>query len=354
MRIVHLSSVHGPFDTRIFLKQCKSLAQAGYEVSFVVPHHEDVVIEGVSIHGIKRSQSRLARMTQVVLDVYKKASEINGDIYHFHDPELIPIGLALKYKGKKVIYDSHEDYPSDILSKYWIPITLRKIISNLFALLENYSVSKFDAVVTVHKEIQQRFELRQKKVVVLHNYPISQNIEPPENYSRKLVWLGMMNEIRGSKQIDQAMTLCPAAELDIIGPSATNTWNCSRINLLGNFPFEVAQKKASTYRAGLVTYLPEPNHIDALPNKLFEYMALGIPVIASDFPKWRQIVEDAQCGILVDPTSPEALAEAMKWILEHPEETRLMGENGKQAVLQKYSWSAEKAKLLKLYKEISE
>jgi glycosyltransferase involved in cell wall biosynthesis len=160
----------------------------------------------------------------------------------------------------------------------------------------------------------------------------------------------MLSPIRGSAQIDAALGMLDGATLDVIGPVSNFTSGSGKMVVLGAFPQGEAMKMTAQYLAGLVTYLPEPNHIDALPNKLFEYMSLGIPVIASNFPKWKQIIEDADCGILVDPNSPNEIAQAMQWMLEHRNEAAEMGVRGRAAVVQKYSWSSEEQNLLKLYK----
>jgi len=102
--------------------------------------------------------------------------------------------------------------------------------------------------------------------------------------------------------------------------------------------------------AGLVLYHPVPNHTDAQPNKLFEYMSAGIPVISSNFPLWKEIVEGHQCGICVDPLKPDEIAKAIQWILDNPEKAKKMGENGRRAVEEKYNHTVEEKKLLTLYK----
>ncbi len=350
LKVAHLTSVHAPFDTRIFHKECKSLARAGYDTYLVVVHDKNEQVEGVKVTAVKRQVGRVRRMILTVFQTYKAALKIDADVYHLHDPELIPIGLALKRHKKIVVFDSHEDYPADIMSKPWISKGIRKYVAKLFTYIEKYSFPKFDAVITVHEQIAGRLKKIQPNTIIVHNFPVlNESFDAVKERLDKFVWLGMLNPVRGSVQIDKALTLTEDVSLDVIGPVSNFNNDNKKIALLGTFPQRVAMEMASRYLAGLVTYLPEPNHVDALPNKLFEYMALGLPVIASDFPKWRSIVEDAGCGLLVNPNSPAEIAQAMQWMLENKMEAAEMGLRGRAAVLKKYSWFSEEKALLKLY-----
>ena len=100
-------------------------------------------------------------------------------------------------------------------------------------------------------------------------------------------------------------------------------------------------------------FRPAPNNIEAQPNKLFEYMAAGIPVVASDFALWRAIVDDTGCGLLADPCDPNAIATAVAYLLSHDREAEAMGRRGREAVARRYNWSAEEPKLLHLYADLA-
>ena len=189
MKICHLTSAHSTFDTRIFHKECKSLAKK-YRVTLICQGDKDEVVDGVFIKAINYNpQNRLLRMTSSVFFTFKKAINIDADIYHFHDPELIPVGIALKLKGKKVIYDIHEDYPAAILSKSWIHKYLRKIISNLFSTFQNLSLKIFDGVITVHDEIFQKIKKFNDNTIIIYNYPFYIKEVMGEKL-REFVWLG--------------------------------------------------------------------------------------------------------------------------------------------------------------------
>ena len=105
-------------------------------------------------------------------------------------------------------------------------------------------------------------------------------------------------------------------------------------------------------RVGVATLHPDPNYLGSLPTKLFEYMAAGLPVVASNFPLWKEIVEGNKCGLTVNPLDPEEIAHAIEYLINHPDEARRMGENGRQAVLEKYNWETEGKKLLALYEKL--
>ena len=142
-KIVHLSSVHSPNDPRIFSKQCKSLAKSGYDVVLVVPHDQDEVIGGVQIKSVPVPENRFERATKTMWQVYNAASKENAAVYHFHDPELIFVGMLLRMKGAKVIYDVHEDYITSILQKGYLPKGIRRFLASGIQVFEKMARKLF-------------------------------------------------------------------------------------------------------------------------------------------------------------------------------------------------------------------
>src|SRR5260370_29485468 len=167
--VVHMTSVHDASDVRSFQKECRSLAKGGYRVSLIVPHSRSGTMDGVEIHVVPQPKSRFYRMTCTAWKVYRKAIEQDADLYHFHDPELIPAGLLLKYAGKKVIYDAHELYAVKILCKPWIPLPFRYLASQVFSWCEHISSRFFDHVVTADRFTANTFH--SERVSVVTNYP---------------------------------------------------------------------------------------------------------------------------------------------------------------------------------------
>lgn len=365
MKICHLTSVHPHTDTRIFVKECKSLAKEGFEVHLVVPGAPSSVIDGVQIHSVtKETGSRFNRMTKTVNRIYEKGMEINADVYHFHDPELIPVGLKLKKLGKMVIYDVHEDVPRQILTKKWLPKYTRSLVSKAVEKYENWAAKKFNMIITATPFIRERFLKIGCNAQDVNNYPLLEELKIKDiswfEKENAICYVGGIAFIRGIKEMVEAMAMTKDVSLLLGGkfsmPTEKETvkdlegWR--KVNELG---FLNRHEVKDTYRrskAGLVTLHPTINYIDALPVKMFEYMAAGIPVIASNFPLWQGIIEKSKSGLCVDPLKPKKIAEAINWILENPVEAEEMGKNGRKAVETEYNWEQESIKLVQIYKNL--
>ena len=209
IRVCHMTSAHGVEDIRIFHKECVSLTQAGYEV-YLVQRGDSYEKSGVHIIGVGDIPSgRFKRMTTGAKLVYQKALNINADLYQFHDPELLPYGLKLKKKGKKVIFDSHEDVPGQIMDKDWIPKSLRKIVYGVYRRYETHVARQLDAVVTATPHIAKKFRGRARKVTVVNNYPKLNDIvfhtKPFSERDHIVCYAGGINELRGEEIMIKAM-----------------------------------------------------------------------------------------------------------------------------------------------------
>jgi glycosyltransferase involved in cell wall biosynthesis len=366
-RVCHLSSVHAGLDIRIYRKECVSLAGAGYDTHLVINASAEDVAEaagrGVTVHriGCGPGASRIARMSVHAWRCYRLAKELDADLYHFHDPELIPYGVLLAWSGKKVIFDVHEDLSADIHSKEWVPFAARRALAATSRALENFGARRFAAVVAATSYIGTLFKDVAERVVVINNYPLAGELVPAQpvdaTQRNSVCYVGGIDAIRGIRQVVQALsdtdvTLhlagCFSSDALQAGVSSLSGWE--RVKYHGILTREEVTKIFGMSLAGLVTFLPEPNHIHSQPNKMFEYMSAGIPVIASDFPLWNELIEGTQCGVCVDPNSPEEIAAAIRHLRNHPEEVARMGNNGRQAVEDKYRWDREEIKLVSLYR----
>ncbi|MDJ0773399.1 MAG: glycosyltransferase family 4 protein [Mastigocoleus sp. MO_167.B18] len=362
-KVVHLTSVHTPFDTRIFHKECTSLVNYIYKVVLIVCHTQDEFVKNTKIRSIIKPQNRQERIFKTIWKILEYAIDEDAYIYHFHDPELIPIGLILKAKGKKVIYDVHEDLPRQILNKNYIPKPLRKFLASLIEVIENFSAKHFDGIVTATPFINFRFSEIGCNTVNVNNYPNLSELHIPEvNWKDKekaVCYVGGIWEQRGIYEMVKAIGQTNTKLLLAGNFSSTEQRNkvvsmsgWANVKELGYLDRKGVADTLAKSIAGLVVLHPIINYLDALPVKMFEYMSAGIPVIASNFPLWKEIIEGNKCGICVDPMNPKAIAKAIQWIVDNPNEAKRMGENGRKAVEEKYNWENEADKLRALYKEL--
>lgn len=361
-KICHLTSVHNRYDVRIFWKECVSLQKEGFDLCLIVADNlGDEIKEGIKIYDVSKEKDRISRILNTPKKIRKKALEINADIYHFHDPELIPVGLNLIKKGKKVVYDVHEDVPRQLLSKPYLNKLIKPVISKSFEIFENRAAKKFSLIITATDFINERFLKLNKNSVSVKNYPIVNELNNETNYflkPNKICYIGSISEVRGIKEIVKAMQFIDS-EMNLAGNFNTNTLRNEVIKIQawekiiehGFVGREQTAKILEESRVGIVTLYPTINYKDALPVKMFEYMMAGIPFVASNIELWEKIAEENNCGLIANPYKPEDIAEKINFLLQNPEKAKEMGENGKNAVLKKYNWDIEKEILIQSYKK---
>lgn len=364
-RVVHVTTVHPRDDIRIFRKECVSLAQAGYDVVQVVGDGlGEAVVDGVRIVDFgARPAGRLARMRRQPRAALAVVRALQPQLVHLHDPELLPLGVALAREGVSVIYDAHEDVPRQILTKQWIPQALRGVVSRVFEWYENRQVAKLAAVSAATPHIAERFARVAPMSVNVSNFPFLSELAPPVQpvlRERAVCYVGGLMRTRGLLQMVQALTLAPGVRLLLCGSFEDASFEAelraepgwAQVDYLGQVGRDAVRQVLARSSAGLVTLLPMPSYLDALPIKMFEYMSAELPVIASDFPLWQEIVLRTLCGTCVDPTDPRAIAEAMLAFVDHPARVRGAGRAGRQAVLSTYNWPMAERELLALYRRL--
>ncbi|MFV0924865.1 glycosyltransferase family 4 protein [Pseudomonas palmensis] len=365
VKVAHVTSVHTRYDIRIFRKQCRTLAAHGHDVSLVVADGRgDEVSDGVKIVDAGASRGRLNRMFRTTRNVFNKALDLQADIYHLHDPELIPVGLKLKKYGKVVIFDSHEDVPKQLMSKPYLHPLVRRLISFAFARYERFACPRLDAILTATPFIRDKFLAFHPRVLDINNFPMVGELDAMVPWNEKhdeVCYVGGITSIRGIREVVKSLQfLKTPARLNLVGqfsePSVEaevkklEGWG--RVIACGQLGRAQVRDVLGRSLAGLVTFHPLPNHVDAQPNKMFEYMSSGIPVIASNFPLWREIIEGSQCGICVDPMNSHAIAEAIDFLVNNPAQAEAMGRNGQRAVNEHYNWDQEGRKLIDFYSSL--
>jgi len=344
---------------------CRSAARAGYDTFLVVADGlGDSQQDGVEILDVGSMPGRLKRMIKGTQRVMERGLMLDADLYHIHDPELLPAALALKRRGKRVIFDAHEDLPKQLLSKPYLHPMLRRPISVVMGAFERFACARLDRVVSATPAIANKFMAMGIPASNINNFPILGELSGDVGEVKKaheVCYIGGITAIRGIREVISAMSLSTSGvRLNLGGNFSEGRiktqmqqhagW--AKVNELGFLSRSQVRRTLGRSIAGLVTFLPEPNHIEAQPNKLFEYMSAGLPVIGSNFPLWREIIEGNACGICVDPMDPLAIATAIDWLVRNPLQARQMGNNGRQAVQKSYNWDREGGKLLALYEEL--
>ena len=366
IKVCHFTSAHNAEDIRIFHKECVSLAKAGYEVYLVAANTKEQVLNDVYIVSASIPPSgRLSRMIKTSKAVYEKALSLNADIYHFHDPELLRFALKLKKKGKKVIYDSHENVPKQIMAKIWIPKLLRKRISVLFEKFENRVARRIDAVVTATASIRNRFVIINPNTIDVNNYPLMSELTEESKWEGKMneiCYIGGITKIRGLGEVVESLSYLENVRLNLAGKFSQGDtefenelrskpeWN--KVNELGYVDRPTVLSIMQRSKVGIITSWPLPNHLESLAIKMFEYMSAGIPVVCSDFPMWKVMVAEDNFGICVNPLDSKEIASAVQKLINDPELSVRLGQNGRKAILEKFNWGIEEKKLIDLYKKI--
>ena len=367
-RIRHLTSVHQLGDNRIFHRECKGLADAGHDVALIVGQPPAGPVAGVPVLGVGSGRNRVDRATRVVGRILRVAVRERARIYHLHDPELLWAGLLLKLLGHHVVYDVHEDAPRQIMNKFWIPWWARRILSIGTMLMERAAAAVCDGIVAATPAIAERFP--PGKTVVVQNFPRSAIARAREadtgdfgNRPHTFAYTGGLAAVQGLREIVETAALLPVDLGDAVVAGffddaalerrarASGGWK--RIRFLGRVTPDEVPEVIRSARCGLVIDHPISNYLESWSTKMFEYMACGVPVVCSDFPFWKRLVADADCGIVVDPMDTEAVAKAVEALCRDPEQARRLGENGRRAVLDRYRWENEFAKLEDLYGRIA-
>ncbi len=365
-KICHMTSAHPSEDVRIFHKECVSLAQAGYEV-YLVQRGESYDKNGVHIVGVGEiPEGRIKRMTVGAKKTYRAAVALNCDVYHIHDPELLPYGLKLKRKGKKVIFDSHENTADAILEKHYLPFAFRKLICKAYTAYQKKAISQFDAVITVTPSLTRVFKAFTPNVIEVRNYPVLNSesaLEMSTKSENRIVFAGGVSEQWNHHTLIKAMEKVPDCTYCLCGPCAKEyleslermpAWK--QVDYLGKIPHSKVAEELSKSGIGVALLQPGMN-TDGMNGtmgntKIFEEMMAGLPIVCTDFVLWKEFVDKYHCGICVRPDDPDEISEAVCYLINHPDEARRMGENGKTAVREEFCWEKGKSALLNLYRDL--
>lgn len=366
-KVCHITSVHKPEDVRIFYKECISLANAGYQVS-LVQQGESYEKNGVQIIGFgSPASNRLNRVLFTARRAYQTALAIDADIYHFHDPELLPYGLKLKRKGKKVIFDSHEYYRIQMRDKPYLPKWASFCMAKCYSVLEDYALHRIDGVIFPCKiGGKNPFEGKCTHTALVSNTSRLEEFynhcdEKKQKESRSVIHVGSLTYARGITHLIKAAAKADCS-IYLAGTFSSPVYlaevkalpEYKYVRYLGQLSRPQVRESLQRCQIGIATLLNvgQYDKLDTLPTKVYEYMSMGLPVILSKTPYNQVSTEKYRFGLCVDPENIEEIADTITYLLDHPEEAQQMGENGRRAIKEEFNWDVEEKKLLALYDDI--
>jgi glycosyltransferase involved in cell wall biosynthesis len=386
MRICYLSSlgcelrsasaVRSPgspsLGSRLFYRQCLYLAALGHHVTLICPAGKRETIRKVAIRKYFSRNGALWRLLCSPL-IIVPALRANADLYHVHSIQLIPVGLFLKLVfRKRIVYDSFEDFPSMILLKSKVPSSLRVSLSRLVYHVEQIAGDVFDGIVTADPAVMRMYHSVRAKKLVYYNFPCldlfrqGESASSPKEYD--IVYSGGISERAGSFVLLMAIRRLAdtglRARVLIFGYSDNSDVvrrlkaeacklkidNCLCIR--GPVRPEEVPRLLRLAKIGVVPLQPIPKFMKNIPSKLFEYWACGLATVAGDLPPIRPFFRNCEYGFRVNPTDPDAYAEAFSRLLRNPAELELMGRRAKLAVATRLNSHREGARLIDLYQRI--
>jgi glycosyltransferase involved in cell wall biosynthesis len=365
-RVVMLANGHSPFDTRIFHKEAKMLAHAGYSVSIIVPHTLNEERDGVSIIAVPLRKDGWKKLLINPFSILRKAMvQPSTSIFHIHDSDILITGLILKLFGRKVIYDAHEDTPLQIAYQHWIPKIIKKPYAWFYYLLEKVCGCFFDAIIVAEPVIAKYFPPR--KTFLVRNFPLTKSFHIPfalpyEQRERTLVHVGVLSKVRGLFEMLEGYKIAktnvnfgftiggkftpPSLESEVL--------KHYDIRFLGWVPYSALVELLFQSKVGIIVPNPIERYKTNYPVKMFEFMAAGLPVIASREGEAAAFIEEGQCGILVNPLDHGEIAAAMSWLFANPEEAEQMGKRGQALIFNQYNWERESQVLVQVYQHLTQ
>jgi glycosyltransferase involved in cell wall biosynthesis len=362
---LHVAPGHVGLDTRVFHKEARTLVDAGWDVAVVSRHDRHEVCDGVTLIPVPRPRNRLDRFLVLPFRLLWLCLRRPADVYHVHDFEALPVAVVLGLLGRRVVLDSHEDYPRAALDRPWIPRPLRWLAASLVRTAERLATIPLDAVISAEDVAAERFPAQKTSVVRNHVLASEFPLDAGDAPRRGLVYVGDITIDRGARQmVELAGRLhgSHGVRLTLAGRfsppelrselAALPGWDA--VDDVGWLDRDRVQQALARAEVALVLLQPIRKYLEgALPVKLLEYLAAGVPVVASDFLTIRGVLAPDRCGSLVDPTDVEAAQQAVTRLLDDPEEARAMGRRGAAAVRRRYSWEEEARTLLAVYERVT-
>ncbi len=371
MKVAILAPVHAYDDIRVFRKEAVTLAAAGNDVTLYArtPDGSPLRDSGVRVEPVSY-RNRLQRFA-LLPRLAHAAVKQRADIYHLHNPDTLPIAFWLRLRGRRVVYDTHEDFRTEIMLRRWLPAALRRPAAAAVSAAESVAGRTLDAVIVTQEQITRRIP----RAVVIGNPPIVDAAAAraaadtrAERDSGPRIVLGYVGGISADRGLFRMLDLVAAMDAErptrllLIGYPVNDDalqraqelpqWRL--VDFAGRLPQEQAFRELAAADVGLILFEDVASHGFIDPNKIYEYMALGLPFVATGFPDWQSRIGPARAGLFLQPGQSVAAAavEVLRFAADRAE-LAAAGRRGAEYVVGTYSWQAVGAPaLLGLYRRV--
>lgn len=367
LHICHFSSVHGTHDTRVFYRECVTLATE-HRVTYIGIGIKSGTENGVEIIALPKSESRLQRIFHTTFKVYRLAKNQNADVYHFHDPELIPFAYLLKRQGKQVIYDIHENVTESMKAKNWLPFKFFFI--RLYLLFDKLAAKHFHLILAENSyEAVYKKRYPNKQTITVRNFAPAELLAPYRNTQRSknplnIFYMGSIDELYCIEPMLKSIYVLKqrghVPQLKLVGwvqPTLLarlkqlSYWKEieNNVTFFGYRDVKNGYELSQDCMLGYSFVSDNVNVKESFPRKMYEYMQVGLPVISSGFPLYRQVVEHHQTGICIDECTAENIANAVEQLLSDKDLIDKISQQSISAAEEYFSWEGESKRLLGLY-----
>lgn len=361
MRVLLLSTTFGRFDSRIFYREAKALADAGHDVTILCSDlGKEETINRISIVSTyKKLSGRLNRFFFTIPRIKRRIKALSFDIVQISNPECLPLAKYFKKQGKKVIFDSREDYSAFITEKPWIPRFLRKLVAFFYEKYETRCLKYIDSILVVTPFIQERFAKKHQRVSTVTNYPllseeVDNKTEPSNIFN--MCFFGTISNDDLHANLMEAIRDIPNVKYHLLsaGNDAVNaklaeqarqTQTEDKVILYPKVEYNMIPSFLQDKNIGVILRRYAANYGYRRGSlgviKFFQYMAAGLPILCTDFDEWKSIIAEHKCGICVDPFDVEQIRNAIRYFIDNPEETKIMGQNARKAFRTVFNWSTQ-------------